>query len=114
MAKYVFKCATCSKSEEKFVPPLVKDIVCTCGGTSIRQFPNIAQQQVSEVVDQYTGTKRDQNHVDNMKERRDQHYWDVEVERLIRTMSVETSLEQGWLVYNEKGELVKGKAPSKR
>lgn len=98
----------------KYVPHLVRDILCSCGGTSNRQFPNIAQQQVNETVDTFTGTKRDQNHVENMKERRDEHYWSVEVPRLIQTMSTETCLEQGWLVYNEKGELVINKPPSKR
>lgn len=114
MAKYVFKCSACQKTEEKFVPSLVKDIVCACGATSLRQFPNIAQQQVNEVIDTYAGVKRDQNHDDNMKERRDDHYWSVEVPRLIQTMSPETCIENGWLVYNEKGELVINKPPSKR
>lgn len=114
MAKYVFKCEVCNKTEEKYVPRLVQEVVCSCGGKSLRQFPNIAQQQVTETVDTYTGIKRNQNHAENMKERRDEHYWNVEVERLIQTMSTATCLEQGWLVYNEKGELVKGKPPSKR
>ena len=115
MAKYIFKCEVCAKTEEKYVPRLCKDILCSvCGGQSNRQLPNIAQQQVSEVVDTYTGTKRDQNHDDLIRQRREEHYWTVEVPRLVQTMSTETCLEQGWLVYNDKGELVINKPPSKR
>lgn len=114
MAKYIFKCSACEKIEEKYVPKLVKDITCSCGGQALRQLPNIAQQQVTETVDSYTGAKRDQNHAENMKERRDEHYWNVEVPRLIQTMSTATCLEQGWLVYNDRGELVINKPPSKR
>ncbi len=114
MAKYIFKCDNCGEQVEKYVPRLVKDVACTCGSRSNRQFPNVAQQQVTETVDSYMGTTRDQNHEEKIKERRDDHYWNVEVPRLIQTMSLETCLEQGWLVYNEKGELVINKPPSKR
>lgn len=114
MPKYIFKCEKCEQLLEKFVPKLVKDIPCSCGSNAYRQLPNIAQQQVNETVDTYTGVKRDQNHVENIKERRDEHYWTVEVPRLIQTMSTETCIEQQWLVYNDKGELVINKPPSKR
>lgn len=114
MPKYIFKCSICEIESELYVPKLVKSILCACGAVAIRQMPNIAQQQVSEVVDSYTGITRDQNHTENMKERRDEYYWNVEVPRLIQTMSTETALEQGWLVYNDKGELVINKPPSKR
>lgn len=114
MPKYVFKCGSCGSSQELFTSSKQTETACTCGQKQQRQFPNIVQQRVTEVVDQYTGTTRDQNHAENMKDRRDEHYWNVEVPRLIQTMSVETCLEQGWLVYNEKGELVINKPPSKR
>lgn len=114
MAKYVFLCPKCGNNPTKYVPVRVTEVLCECGELAQRQLPNIAQQQVSEVVDHYSGTKRDQNHAENIKDRRDEHYWNVEVPRLIQTMSTETCIENGWLVYNEKNELVINKPPSKR
>jgi len=114
MPKYVFKCETCQSSKTAFTSSDIKEIACTCGSHMDRQMPNISGQKVSEVIDPYTNTKRDQNHNDLIKARRDDHYWNVEVEKLIKTHSTATCLENGWLVYNEKGELVKGKAPHKR
>lgn len=114
MPKYVFTCPTCGKSEQKFTSVKTSELDCTCGAKQKRQLPNIAQQQVNETIDQYTGVKRDQNHVENIKDRRDEHYWNVEVPRFVQHYSTETCIENGWLVYNEKGELVINKPPSKR
>ena len=114
MPKYVFVCEKCQNSKTSFASYKTTYINCECGSQMNRQMPNIAQQQVNETIDTYTNTKRDQNHVENIKTRNDDHYWNVEVERLIQTYSTETCIENGWLVYNEKGELVKGKAPHKR
>lgn len=79
-----------------------------------RQLPINGSQAVTEVIDNFTGVKRDQNHDIDIKARREQHYWEVEVPRFIETYSTQTCLEEGWLVYNEKGELVINKPPSKR
>lgn len=79
-----------------------------------RQLPQTGGQAVTEIVDNYTGVKRDQNHDALKKERHDEHYWNVEVPRLIQTYSLQTCLEERWLVYNDKGELVINKPPSKR
>jgi hypothetical protein len=114
MAKYTFHCEKCDSSKQRFTSASVKEVVCDCGGTMHRQMPNIALQRVTETVDSYTGVTRDQDHDDLTKNRRDDHYWTVEVPRLIETCSIETSLENGWLVYNEKGELVINKPPGKR
>ena len=78
-----------------------------------RLFPNIGSQKVTEVVDTFTNIKHEVDHRKNIEDRRIEHFWDVEVPRLIQTYSVETCIQEGWLVYNEKGELVKGK-PSKK
>lgn len=114
MPKYTFHCDVCGKSKQIFTSVSTKETSCDCGSDMLRQMPNIAVQRVTEVMDSYTNTTRDQDHNNLMKTRRDDHYWDVEVERLIHTCSTETCIENGWLVYNEKGELVKGKAPHKR
>jgi len=72
--------------------------------------------QVNEVIDPYTNKKWQQDQQQMLDARNDEHYWSVEVPRLVNsgTYSMETMLEQGWLVYNEKHELVLGKAPNKR
>ena len=70
--------------------------------------------EVRETVDTYTGATWNQNHQELIKERREQHYWEVEVPRLVEKYSLETCLENGWLTYNEKGDLVINKPPSKR
>jgi hypothetical protein len=79
-----------------------------------RQLPNIGGQEVRETVDVLTNTKWKQDQQEILKKRREEHFWNVEVPRLVQTYSLETCLKEGWLVYNEKGELVVGKAPNKR
>ena len=79
-----------------------------------RELPSSGSQAVTEVMDDFTGVKRDQNHDEITKARREQYYWEVEVPRFVETYSTQTCLEEGWLVYNEKGELVINKPPSKR
>lgn len=116
MPKYNFTCAKCETTSHKYVSVTTETLPCSvCGGTMIRQFPNTnSQTEVREVVDPYTNITWGKDHEAVMKKRKEDHYWEVEVPRLVRTMSVETCLEQGWLIYNDKGELVINKPPSKR
>ena len=81
----------------------------------LRDLPTLSgNAQVTELIDTYTGVNLDQNHTSLIKDRHDQYYWEVEVPRLVQTMSVETCLENGWLIYDDKGDLVINKPPSKR
>lgn len=120
MPKYRFKCPV-GHEREKYASVDTTEIVChECHSNGsenqpmFRQLPSAGSQAVSEIIDDFTGVKRDQNHNEDVKARREQHYWEVEVPRLIQTYSTQTCLEEGWLVYNEKGELVINKPPSKR
>jgi uncharacterized lipoprotein YmbA len=80
-----------------------------------RDMPKLSgNAQVTEVVDPYTGVALDQNHSELIKDRHDQYYWEVEVPRLVAKYSKETCLENKWLVYDDKGNLVINKPPSKR
>jgi hypothetical protein len=79
-----------------------------------RQFPGSGTQQVREVVDTFTNTRQAPDAKAENKARKTEYFWEVEVPRLIQTYSIETCLEEGWLVYNDKGELVINKPPSKR
>lgn len=114
MPKYNFTCEKCGKSKQAFTSVQTSSITCECGSNMARQFPNVGVQRVTETVNTYTNTRQDQDNKELSKKRRDDHYWNVEVPRLIETHSLETCLEQGWLVYNEKRELVINRPPDKR
>ena len=79
-----------------------------------RQFPGSGSQAVREVVDSYTNVRNAPDEKEHNKARKTEYFWEVDVPRLIQTYSLQTCLEEGWLVYNDKGELVINKSPSKR
>ena len=115
MPKYRFVCQACQAEDSKYTTASTETIACAkCSGTMDRQMPTLGGQEVRETIDPLTGVTWKQDQKEILKKRRDDHYWEVEVPRLVQTYSVETCLEQGWLVYNEKGELVINKPPSKR
>ena len=114
MPKYVFKCK-CGAEKTQYAPSTVTDIPCeACSASMERQLPNITGQEVRETVDSVLNTKWKQDHQEMIRDRRDDHYWTHEVPRLVEKYSLETCLEQGWLVYNDKKELVINKPPRKR
>lgn len=115
MPKYIFECKKCQTKTHKYVPTTVETVPCTCGSVMDRQLPNTnSPTEVRELVDPYTNITWGKDHEAVMKHRKETHYWEVEVPRLVQTYSIETCLEQQWLIYNDKGELVINKPPSKR
>ena len=115
MAKYHFICESCGLNTDKYVSLRVEEIECSaCKGKMKRQFPSSGSQRVTEVVDPFTNVRHEEDQQKKTKDRRTEHFWDVEVPRLIQTYSLQTCLEEKWLVYNDKGELVINKPPSKR
>lgn len=116
MPKYNFTCTKCETKTHKYVPTKVETIACAaCGEQMNRDLPNTnSATEVREIVDPYTNKRWGKDHEAVMKKRKEDHYWEVEVPRLVEKYSVETCLEQGWLIYNDKGELVINKPPSKR
>lgn len=74
-----------------------------------RLFPTIGSKKVTETVDPFLGVRQEEDLRKNLTDRRVEYFWDVEVPRLVQTYSTETCLQEGWLVYNEKGEMVIGK-----
>lgn len=116
MPKYNFTCTKCETKLHKYVSTNVETLPCSvCGEMMNRDLPNTnSATEVREIVDPYTNRKWGKDHEAVMKKRKEDHYWEVEVPRLVEKYSVETCLEQGWLVYNDKGELVINKPPSKR
>ena len=97
-----------------YVSTKTEETPCTCGFTMKRNFPSNGSQKVTEVVDAFTNIRHEVDHNKNLKDRKTEYFWEVEVPRLVQTYSIQTCLEEGWLVYNDKGELVINKPPSKR
>lgn len=114
MPKYRFKCKKCNSLVERYTSVSVETIPCErCQVEMSRLLPNIGSKKVTEVVDPYLNVRQEEDHKKQIEDRRTEYFWEVEVPRLVQTYSTQTCLEEGWLVYNEKGELVIGK-PSKK
>ena len=72
-----------------------------------KQMPTIGgPTEVRELVDPYLNKTHLKDQEIIMKDRRRNHFAEVEIPRLVDTYSVETCIENKWLVYNDKGELV--------
>jgi hypothetical protein len=114
MPKFRFLCE-CGYEAEYFVSLKTEESPCTtCGKVMKRQFPGSGSQQSREIVDQFTNTRQTPDADVERKARKTEYFWEVEVPRLIQTYSLATCLDEGWLVYNDKNELVINKPPSKR
>ena len=115
MPKFRFFCSTCDTEIEMYSSPKVETAECgVCMSQMKRQFPGSGSQVVREVMDSFTNVRTTSDEKEQNKARKTEHFWEVEVPRLVQTYSLETCLEEGWLVYNDKGELVVNKSPSKR
>lgn len=117
MPKYNFTCDSCENKLHKYVSTSIETITCPkCGQSMKRDLPTInSNSEVREVVDPYLNKRLNKDHNAIMSERKREHYLNVEIPRLIEKYSLETCLENKWLVYNDKGELVINKdwTPSK-
>ena len=114
MAKYRFQCEQCSTVVEKYASVSTEAVSCAkCGANAKRLFPNIGSKKVTEIVDPFLNVRHEEDNRKQLEDRRIEYFWDVEVPRLVQTYSTETCLEEGWLVYNEKGEMVIGKPKKK-
>lgn len=119
MAKYTFVCPDCNSSEQKYVPQLVKDVVCTtCGKTAFRQMPTLnGPSNVTEVIDKYTGVAHRKDQKQEVQERRAEYYWTVEVPRFVQSgvYTLETMLENGWVWVDDNLKIhAHNKPPHKR
>jgi len=116
MAKYRFQCEKCSAIFERYVSVKTETLPCKeCGAQAKCLFPNIGSKKVTETVDPFLGVRQEEDHKKKLEDRRTDFFWEVEVPRFVQsgTYSMETMLAEGWLVYNEKGELVIGKPKKK-
>lgn len=115
MAVYRFVCGSCSFEIKKIVKLDVQQIECPkCSAVMERQLPKLTPNtEVRETVDSFMGVSHIKDQKEILDQRRTDYFWEVEVPRLIQTHSLETALEEGWLVYNDKGELEIGKPKKK-
>lgn len=109
-------CDKCGTHIDRFASTTTEQVKCQeCqDGTMKRQLPNSGSQVVKEVVDKFTNVRHTDNQKSEDAQRKQDYFWEVEVPRLVQHYSIETCLEEKWLVYNDKGELVINKPPSKR
>lgn len=115
MPKYRFTCTSCNKEHEKFAAVKTETLPCPdCKADMKKEFPSQGSLAVTEIVDSFTGIRNEDDQKLKTQDRKQTHFWKIEVPRLVQTYSLQTCLEEGWLVYNDKGELVVGKSPRKR
>lgn len=116
MPKFRFICSICKEETSRYVTVNAETLPCDIckAGTLERQLPTLSGQEVRETIDPVTNTRWKQDQQEILKKRKDDHFWEVEVPRLVQKYSLQTCLEEGWLVYNDKGQLVINKPPSKR
>lgn len=116
MAKYRFQCEQCLDTSERYTSVSTEVLPCKkCGANAKRLFPNIGSKRVTETVDPFLNVRHEEDHKKQIEDRRTEYFWEVEVPRFVQsgTYSMETMLAEGWLVYNEKNELVIGKPKKK-
>ena len=78
--------------------------------------PMLKGIKATEVVDKYTGKKHVEDHKEKISERKAEYYWSIEVPKLVNSGIYElgTMLQQGWVYYNEKNELVTRTKPPQK
>jgi len=107
MPKYTFLCQKCGMTTQSRGAITLLHIKCSCGQDADRQMPKISKVKNTETIDKLSNKKHlvDQNEI--LKERKQDHFWMFEVPKMVDsgTYSIETMLEQGWVFFNEKGEL---------
>lgn len=118
MPKYTYKCTSCNFSTQKFAS--IKDKMCECPkcqASMKRKMPSLKSPKVTETVDKYTNKKHMDDYENIIDERKKDYYWSVEVPKMVNSGIYElgTMLEQGWVFYNEKGEIeINTKPPEKQ
>ena len=107
MPKYTFKCESCGSSKSQFATVKTKIVDCVCGKTMNRQLPSLLTSNKTELVDKYKNISQRENQKEELQERRDKFYWEVEVPRMVNsgTYSLETMMEQNWVYVDDNNEI---------
>jgi len=115
MPKYTYLCEHCNQTCQKFVSDRAVHVECPrCGNNMLFQMPTLSgKAEVRETVDQHTGVKWQEDQQKIVSDRKREYFWSVEVPRMVNSgvYSIETMLENRWVYYDEKGNLVTRTAP---
>jgi transcription elongation factor Elf1 len=115
MPKFTFKCQSCDKEENVYTSTDTNSRPCKCGSTMDRQIPKMAKPIVKERVDSYTNVNVSVDNKEEIQERKLDHYWEVLVPRLVQQYPVEHCIQEGWMGYDDRNQLiVYTKPPHKR
>jgi hypothetical protein len=118
MPKYSFKCTACDNIDHEFVSVFKKESYCkVCDAISTRLPPRIKSPTVNETISKYTNTKNMKDQSDIILERSEDHYWRVEVPKLVDSgkYSLQTMKDKGWVELDGKGGYtINRKPPYKR
>jgi hypothetical protein len=111
MPKFTFVCSKCSHSSQQVINDLsITALPCSnCGSPADRKLPNLSgKSQVNETVDSHMGVKWQEDHEKTLTDRKRTYFWSVEVPRMVNSgvYSIETMLENRWVYYDEKGQLI--------
>lgn len=109
MPKIRFVCPQCNTEIMKFgnINTIVK--CSNCDVDMHKQMPRLnGKSTVTEVVDKYINKTELENQKDVLQKRKEDYYWAVEVPRFVQSgkYSLQTQLENDWVYYNDKGQLV--------
>lgn len=117
MPRYTFKCPHCESYEQKITDISTKEITCHhCGKVMSRQMPILKGIKTTEVIDKYTGVTHVADHKQQLTERKEDFYWSIEVPKLVNSGIYElgTMLQQGWVYYDEKHNLITRTKPPQK
>lgn len=118
MPKYTFHCDDCGNEVQQNVPSSKSSIPCVHCYTAMRRLlPKLnGSPRVNETVDKYMGAVRMVDQEEQVKLRKDEYYWTVEVPRFVQSgiYSVETMLENEWITLDDKGQVQVNNVPPHR
>ena len=118
MAKYRFVCPTCNVLRQENVSLETKVVCIDCHSEMDRQLPTLnGPSNVTEIINKQTGVAWRPDQKDEVKQRREEYYWSVEVPRFVAsgTYSIETMMENEWIWLDDDGHIqVYNKPPHKR
>lgn len=117
MPKYTFKCE-CGNVKQYITSSEMKTCKCReCGSEMNRQLPTLnGSVEVKELIDKYTNTSWKEDQTKLLEDRKKTYFWEVEVPRMVNSgvYSLETMLENGWVYYSPKGELLTRTKPPQK
>lgn len=117
MPKYSYRCPNCYIELQKFAGINDKTHECPkCNEMMNRLMPKLKSPKVTEVVDKYSGKKHIEDQENVRQERKLDYYWKHEVPKMVDsgTYTLETMLEQGWVYFDEKKNLVTRTKPPQK